>query len=778
MQEQNIFDKNQRELLESLPSPLIIYTYSNNEFKPIIISDSAAKFFKLDKEELKISISKGAIQRIFYKELTSTSDFIHTLNQSESQPFSFDIEIPSREGSRRWINIIGESRIVKNGTVLIYCTHSDISRYSNWKEKNDIVSPFIKDTTDTLALKKINNLSMLHQAMIASNFFYWVYDVKQDVVTSGNCFPEILGQNKVIHNYPQFLFDSQLIPEKEKNKYTTMLQRVLNGAPFSEENILTYKPNANKYLLDHYRLFAVYDDEGKTALVIGTTESYNTYSNLTYKTRKILNDFGIISWTYGLIEKKYYFKLPKSDDTQFLNKSNLVYEAAQNNFITIPQSILEGKKATDSQNVTLVDENGKDLRFTINFSTIEDKNQKPYAILCVARDVTQYYESEINQIKIENTKFDKKLLFANKIENVVRANINAILNLSNFGFDESKERTIKAYFKQIQESSEAIIQFYDNDTEAKILEKQNFTNHKTTYKAGDIYNEILSVVKRKAQEKGVNLKINNRISNLNMYINIDINKTKKVYLNLLSNAIKFTPQGGTVTFSINSMMLKSNAMQIISVISDNGVGMSENFQKIMYYKYTQEQNSKSDNKEKGAGLGLSIVKKILDSYGHQITCKSQLGVGTSFTITAVEELASQAEIEIFNKNSIPKSLNHLKGKTIMLCDDKNINIMIVSKLLKQIGIEVEFASNGLIGVNLARNNKLDGILMDIKMPIMDGITATTKIREFDKTIPIIALSSSSQPDDIEKALAHGMDAYLLKPINKKELYETLVSYIK
>lgn len=215
----------------------------------------------------------------------------------------------------------------------------------------------------------------------------------------------------------------------------------------------------------------------------------------------------------------------------------------------------------------------------------------------------------------------------------------------------------------------------------------------------------------------------------------------------------------------------------IHTISDSGVGMSEDFMKIMYEPFAKELNELSD-KEGGTGLGLVISKKIIDAMNGKIECISKIGKGTTFIITLPRKIPTEQQINDY-KNSQNKTIDYDKliGLKILVCEDVEINSVIIKRLLEQKGTIVELAKDGIEGVKLAKENHYDVILMDIRMPKLDGLSATKEIRKFNKTIPIIALSANAFSLDKEISKEAGMNAHIAKPINKDELFISIISQI-
>ena len=215
-------------------------------------------------------------------------------------------------------------------------------------------------------------------------------------------------------------------------------------------------------------------------------------------------------------------------------------------------------------------------------------------------------------------------------------------------------------------------------------------------------------------------------------------------------------------------------------IKDNGIGMSEEFQEHLYDPFSQERSQLGD-KSKGTGLGLPIVKSLVDAMGGTITVKSQLGKGTEFIIELhVSPAESQTEKEISEISE-----EKLKGAKVLLVEDNDINIYVAQAILEKVESEVAVAKNGQEAIECFRNSKenyFDVILMDVRMPIMDGIEATKAIRALKRpdalTIPIIAMTADAFDEEKRKTLDAGMNHHLSKPIDPPILYRVLSEYIK
>ncbi len=257
-------------------------------------------------------------------------------------------------------------------------------------------------------------------------------------------------------------------------------------------------------------------------------------------------------------------------------------------------------------------------------------------------------------------------------------------------------------------------------------------------------------------------------------------RINQVILNLLSNAVKYTGAGGKVSLNVSGEPLPDeNKLQITFCISDNGVGMSEEFQKTMYDTFTREQSEPHQGIQ-GTGLGLAICKQMTELLGGTIKCESKLGVGTTFTVTiALEQAADRdpAELKVEQKGL---DMNSLKGVRILIAEDNELNWMVASEMLKFSGIETTWAENGQICVdmiNAAKDGEYDLILMDIQMPVMNGYQATEAIRAssrpYLKSIPIFAMTADAFAEDVFKCIEVGMNAHISKPIDIEKLLQMI-----
>ncbi len=273
----------------------------------------------------------------------------------------------------------------------------------------------------------------------------------------------------------------------------------------------------------------------------------------------------------------------------------------------------------------------------------------------------------------------------------------------------------------------------------------------------------------------------------NPYIYSDELHTNQIIINLISNAIKYTPPGGTVGYSVEQIGDPVDGMAIYRItVKDNGIGMSEEFQKHLFESFSRERST-TVSKQEGAGLGLAIVKKIVDMMGGTIAVESKLGEGSTFILEMPFKVMDAEAIEKYEasckKDTVVTDGISFGGQKVLLVEDNEMNREIATELLEEVGLVIDTAVDGAMAVKTVSEKGTgyyDFILMDIQMPVMDGYEATAKIRELPggSKIPIIALSANAFKEDVDRSLAAGMNAHAVKPIDVKNLFETIQRLVK
>ncbi|HKK96433.1 MAG TPA: transporter substrate-binding domain-containing protein [Anaerovoracaceae bacterium] len=393
------------------------------------------------------------------------------------------------------------------------------------------------------------------------------------------------------------------------------------------------------------------------------------------------------------------------------------------------------------------------------------------AILLKAKN-TKLRKLQIEAMEANRSKSD----FLSRMSHDMRTPLATVMGISSLGINEAKDEKDVKYYKQINSSSNYLLGLLNDILDMQRIDSDEIELAEDIFKLSDVVDQVLIIINVGANEK--NIKVDFAKGNINLdkcYFG-DSKRITQVFLNVLSNAIKYTRENGEVYWSFR-MNYKDGKIILESIVKDNGVGISNEFQKIMFEPFTRENNPETKY-EHGTGLGLAITYNLVKAMNGSINAKSTLGKGSQFIIKIPLGKITYDEEESHKLEGLNSNKVDLSGSRILLCEDVEINARIIKKMLEYKNIVVEIAENGKLGVEMVKNDSYDAILMDIKMPIMDGLEATKEIRNFNKNIPIIALSANAYKEDIEASIDAGMNEHLSKPVNEELLYKTLALFIK
>lgn len=376
--------------------------------------------------------------------------------------------------------------------------------------------------------------------------------------------------------------------------------------------------------------------------------------------------------------------------------------------------------------------------------------------------------------------------FLSRMSHELRTPLNAIngyatvmeQNLDAHEIDENKART---HIQAILRAAKYQLAIIGDLLDIQKIESGKLELEPVEVDAVAYMNNIIDMIKPEANEKNIDFTYE-RLNTVNDTYFIDGVRLQQVLLNILHNAVKFTPVGGKVSMTTQVIDHDDVANTLKFVISDNGIGMSEDFQQnYLFHRFAQEYKGNTSPYE-GCGTGLAISKEIIHLMGGEITCKSEQGKGSVFTVILTAKFIDKKK-----KRRVQKSYPSydLTGIKILLCEDNQMNQDIERSLLERMKCVVDIADDGKIGVekfSQSSENYYDMILMDIRMPNMDGFEATRAIRSMNRTdagkVPILAVSANAFEEDVQNSLESGMNEHLAKPVDAKILYEKIKQYCK
>ena len=409
-------------------------------------------------------------------------------------------------------------------------------------------------------------------------------------------------------------------------------------------------------------------------------------------------------------------------------------------------------------------------------------------VILVIRDVTQQkkkemaYQEELRQIAQEAKKANEaKSDFLRRMSHDVRTPINGIRGLVNIGKASVEDRSkVMDCFDKIMRSSDFLLDMVNNILNMSKLESGRIRLEEKSFDLKDLLDEANAIMESQAVERGITFRSADIVIEHSHLIGSPTH-LQQIIQNVIVNAIKYNKENGSIVVGCRELSCDDTYALFELSCKDTGIGMSPEFQKQAFDIFTQEHSSSRTDYE-GTGIGLSIVKKLVDLMHGEIELESEVGKGTSFTITM--SFALDQEYYRAGKAKAEES-DSLDGIHILVVEDNELNMEIAQFMLNEKGAVLTEAGNGREAVEIFRNSgegDFDIILMDIMMPVMDGLEATRTIRAMDRadaaSIPIFAMSANSFDDDMRKSREAGMNEHLSKPLDAKKMMETILSYVK
>lgn len=391
------------------------------------------------------------------------------------------------------------------------------------------------------------------------------------------------------------------------------------------------------------------------------------------------------------------------------------------------------------------------------------------------QDITQQKHFHL-QLEAANR---AKSEFLANMSHEIRTPLNAIIGISELALhhytDTYSIEQQRSALEKINHSAQLLLGIINDVLDFAKIESGKIEIHPLPFSLNKIIEDLETLFQPIAQEKSLVYRVEIMNSLFTAYLGDEL-RIKQILINLIANALKFTPSG-EVVLRLEQIVTQGQSHQttIRFSVADTGIGIEPRDQQRLFTAFNQADNSIT-RQYGGTGLGLIISQKLVQAMnGKGINLVSEKGKGSIFSFEL--PLIQQENKPISNKETIrTRQLPQLQGN-ILLVEDNIINQEIAHTFLTHMGLQVSLASNGVQAVELAQKKRFDLILMDIQMPIMDGYEATKRIRQHNSLVPIIALTAAATIEDREKAIAHGMNEHLSKPINSSNLYQTLLPWL-
>ena len=456
---------------------------------------------------------------------------------------------------------------------------------------------------------------------------------------------------------------------------------------------------------------------------------------------------------------------------EFIDPANIVRRLQKNALIALRYMVIrDGKESYEMLRMAGVrdDENSETLRIIgVGFSDIDEE----------MRDSLAKNQALIDALKVAEEANKAKTVFLSNMSHEIRTPMNAIIGLDNLALHEKDiSPKMREYLEKIGSSAEHLLSLINEILDMSRIESGRMTIHSEEFSSAKMLEQVNTIFNGQCSERGLTYVCNISDDIDDYYIGDDM-KIRQVLINILGNAVKFTPQGGTVTFSINKATKYDNKSTLIFKISDTGIGMSKDYLPKLFEPFSQE-DPNTTIKYGSSGLGLAITKGIVDMMNGKIEVESEKGKGTTFTIT----------LTLLNSDRSDKDTSDIQIQTsemsVLVVDDDEVAMNHAKLVLEKSGISTEVANSGKEAVEMvklrhARCNPYSLVVLDWQMHEMDGVETARQIRAVtgDDTA-IIVLTAYNWDDVLDEALAAGVDCFIAKPIFTKNILDELKNILK
>ncbi|WP_347922377.1 response regulator [Pontimicrobium sp. SW4] len=468
-------------------------------------------------------------------------------------------------------------------------------------------------------------------------------------------------------------------------------------------------------------------------------------------------------------QKKY-----KEANEQLLEQMTIadsIKKLEQFDYVKKLQTEYEVKENTEK--ITLI-EREKELQEEV-IKNARQSNIILIALIILLLIISYLLVNRTKQYKKQRDKAEElskvKSVFYSEISHELRTPLYAVIKLSHLLLKENKNPDHKEYLESLNFSGNHLLTLINNVLELNKIESTKLNTQQIEFNLKELITNITDSLSYAIRDS------NNKIKfkcdeNIPKVIVGDSLKLSQILINLIANAIKFT-SNGKIKIEVKLISNYHNKVELYFGISDNGVGISKENQKHIFDEYYQEE-TKRDKSYKGSGLGLYIVKKMLNLMDSDVFIESEINKGTKFYF----KLDFSKKIEDSSVNlEFKKQLKSLKSCKFLIVDDNKINQLVTSKILNQFKLKCDVVSSGKEAVEATRNKKYDCILMDLHMPEMDGYQATERIRKFDKKVTIVALTAASREEIVSKIYGCDMDSYISKPFYEESFIKIIAESI-
>ncbi|MFN8250900.1 MAG: PAS domain S-box protein [Ferruginibacter sp.] len=687
---------------------------------------------------------------------------------------NFDVELICyrKDGSHFWGRAKGQSVLNKKGEVLQYFA---------------IVEDISAEKETQLKLAEFEQRFRTALEKIGDNV--WEHDMRTGETYFSNITSEISGY---LTGNPQENADiwwDQTHPEDRRMLITNdILYRSGKIDHHSIEYRIIGKDGNERWVLDRGVVIEK-NAEGKPLKIVGThtniTERKKTEQLLKLNEEKYRSI--IANMNLGLLEvdneeivqyaNQSFCNMSGFEPDELIGKkASLLFTRGENSEMVETKNELRKKGISDVYEIAMKNKRGELRWWLISGAPRYDDKGNLVGSIGIHLDITEQKELELELLEAreaaEQSAKTKELFLAN-MSHEIRTPMNAILGMSKQLTKTTLNSTQHFYLDTINKAADHLLVVINDILDISKVEAGKLSLENIGFKPEDVIKHCMTVMSHRAEEKGLRLIKEGTSDTCPVFIG-DPHRLTQVLLNLISNAVKFTDKGYVMVAC--KLLPENNGRQTFVVsVTDTGIGMDEGFQKNLFQKFTQEEKTTA-RKYGGTGLGMSISKQLVELMGGVIEVKSKKGIGTTITMSVPFTLGTLSDIPKEDRTEINTEI--LKNKKILLVEDNEMNRLVATTVLAPTGVIITEAENGEEAVSLLQAHHFDLVLMDVQMPVMDGLEATAIIREhINKEIPVIALTANAIKGESERCKQAGMNDFLSKPFEEEDLIQILCHWL-
>ncbi len=780
--------KQLQQLVNGVPGGIGIYEIEDGIAKLSFLNDAYYKMLGFSREERKQFLGKKHITVIHPEDIAKMNALILALTSGKTES-AVQYRIQNKKGDWVWLNLAASVVEQNSNQMIVYASFTDCNELMQSKQVIEDaqfrLTALLDNIPGGVAIYRVKKDGRIPTDYVSDGLARVCgYDDAADIMKVMNPdsrklvfeedYPRVGAacKNSLVTGEPTHV-NYRVYGKDGSAVWLSLDSVIMKNAILEEDDAAVFYAVQAPVSADALRAKAEQDyyrailDITKTAYFEMDAKE-NFYASETFG-RYMLNEYGPEAIRGG----KSALRCIHPDDVKKV--SNYLRQISQNNMDT---SVI----------VRLLMKDGNYQWTEVTGHVEFDENHNILRVTGILRNINAEWENQKEDLEkaLKDAKNANKAKteFLSRVSHDMRTPLNGILGLTHILKDATEDGDILRDLDELEISGKYLLNLINDTLDVNRIESGKLELHPVVCEGRTFFNTAIGLAKTSIEAK--NLKYEVHADNLPFTVlYTDVARMEQVIMNVVSNAVKFTPAGGKIDITIKNISVENGVITDQIIITDTGIGMSPEFLPHIFEAFAQEDASRTSTAQ-GTGLGMSITKQLIQLMGGDISVTSQQGKGSCFTITARFPIATDEQIKEWKmRQSKVENGAELSGRHILLCEDHPLNAEIATRLLEAKGVLVEHAINGQQGVEMFSDSAMghyDAILMDIRMPVLDGIGATKSIRALSRSdaasVPIIAMTANAFYDDVQETQNAGMTAHLSKPIQPDLLFETLCQQIQ